>query len=108
MKPSILIAGAVAAGLTLASAALAQPPADSGQGPGGGHGHGGGRGAVRQACQADIEKFCPDAKPGPGGGMRECIVKNHDSFSDPCKAAIDQMRAARQQRQDNGASPAPQ
>jgi hypothetical protein len=103
MKSSILIAGAAAFGLALASAAIAQPPADSGQGHGGGA-----RAAVRQACMADIQKFCPDAKPGPGGGMRECMMKNHDSFSDPCKAAIDQMRASHQQHQDNGASPAPQ
>jgi hypothetical protein len=103
MKPSILIAGAAALGLAFASAAIAQPP-DGGPGPGGG----GGRGALRQACMADFQKFCPDAKPGPGGGMRECVMKNHDSFSDPCKAAIDQMRAARQQHRDNGAGPAPQ
>ena len=76
MKPSILIAGALAFGL--ASAAIAQPPADNGSGAG----HGGGRGAIRQACGADIQKYCPDAKPGPGGGMRDCIMKNHDSFSD--------------------------
>jgi hypothetical protein len=106
MKSSILIAGAAAFGLALASAAIAQPPADS---SGSGPGPGGGRGAMRQACAADIQKFCPDAKPGPGGGMRECVVKNHDSFSPGCQAAIAQMRAARQQRQDNGgASPAPQ
>jgi hypothetical protein len=103
MKPSILIAGAAALGLALASAAIAQPPPDGGPGPGGG-----GRGALRQACVADFQKFCPDAKPGPGGGMRDCVMKNRESFSDPCKAAIDQMRAARQQRRDSGASPAPQ
>ena len=105
MKPSILIAGALAFGL--ASAAIAQPPADSGAGPGPGGGPGGGRAAMRQACGADIQKYCPDAKPGPGGGMRDCIMKNHDSFSDSCKAALAQMRAARQQ-QNGGSSPAPQ
>jgi hypothetical protein len=99
MKPSILIAGALAFGL--ASAAIAQPPADSGGG------QGGGRAAMRQACGADIQKYCPDAKPGPGGGLRDCVMKNHDSFSDSCKAALAQMRSARQQ-QNGGSSPAPQ
>ena len=99
MKLTILVAGALALGLT--SAAIAQP-SDGGQG-------GGARAAVRQACMADMQKFCPDAKPGPGGGMRECMIKNRDSFSDGCKSAIAQMRAARQQHQDNGgSSPAPQ
>jgi hypothetical protein len=100
MKPSILIAGALALGL--ASSALAQPPADSDSGGG----HGGGRAAVRAACGADIQKYCPDAKPGPGGGMRDCIMKNHDSFSDSCKTALAQMRSHRQQSGDS--SPAPQ
>jgi hypothetical protein len=98
MKPSILIAAALAFGL--AAAAFAQPPADSSTGSG----PGGGRGAIRQACGADIQKYCPDARPGPGGGMRDCIMKNHDSFSDSCKAALAQMRA---QRQQSGAQSAP-
>jgi hypothetical protein len=99
MKPSILIAGALALGL--ASAALAQPPADSDSGA-----HGGGRGAIRAACGADFQKYCPDAKPGPGGGLRDCIMKNRDSFSDSCKAALAQMRSHRQPAGE--ASPAPQ
>ena len=99
MKLSILLAGAAALGLALASAANAQP-ADGG--------HGGGRGAVRQACAADIQKACPDAKPGRGGGMRECVVAHYDSFSQGCQAAITQMRAARGQQRDGGASPTPQ
>jgi hypothetical protein len=99
MKPSILFAAALALGL--ASTAFAQPPADSGSG----QGPGGGRGAIRQACGADIQKYCPDARPGPGGGMRDCIMKNHDSFSDSCKAALAQMRARRQQGGDQGSPP---
>jgi hypothetical protein len=61
---------------------------------------------IRQACAADFQKFCPDAKPGPGGGMRECIVGHQADFSDGCKSAIAQMRAAMQARQGGGASSA--
>jgi hypothetical protein len=107
MKLSMFTAAALAAGLAFAGAVSAQPPAGEGGG-GGGHGHGA-MAAVRQACMADIQKACPDAKPGPGGGMRECIVGHHTEFSQPCQDAIAQMRAARQQQQQNGGgAPPPQ
>lgn len=102
MKHSLLTAAALVAGLALAGLASAQPPA--GGGNGGGHGA---MAAVRQACAADVQKFCPDAKPGPNGGMRECMMTHHADFSQPCQDALAQMRAARQQ-QGGGASPAPQ
>ena len=90
------IAGVLA--LTLAAgAAFAQPPA----GGGGGGGHG-----MRAACGADIQKFCPNLQPGPD--MRDCIKKNYASLSDTCRAAIDQMRARRQQQQQSqGGNAAP-
>jgi hypothetical protein len=90
MKHPVLIAGALALGLIVAGAASGQP-----QGGGGGGGAGVG---VRQACAADFQKFCPDAKPGPGGGLRECVAAHHADFSDACKSAIAAMRAARQQQ----------
>jgi hypothetical protein len=84
MKLQFLIAGAAA--LTLAAAtAFAQPA-------------GGGRAAVMKACSADFQKVCPDAKPGPGGGLRECIMSHQSELSDGCKTAIAQMRAQRQQQ----------
>ena len=89
MKHSMITAAALAAGLALAGLASAQPPAG-----GGGHGA---FAAVRQACAADIQKACPDAKPGPGGGMRECVAAHHAEFSQPCQSAIAQIRAARSQ-----------
>ena len=93
------IAGVLA--LTLAAgAAFAQPPAGGGGGGGGGHG-----GGMRAACGADIQKFCPNLLPGPG--MRDCIKKNYASLSDTCKAAIDQMRARRQQQQSQSGNAAP-
>jgi len=85
-----LFAAAFAGALAVASIAAAQPA-------GGDGGGGGGRGLVRQACAADIQKACPDAKPGPGGGMRECIQGHWDQLSDGCKAAITKMRAEHQE-----------
>jgi len=91
MKHPVLIAGAMALGLVVAGAASAQP-------------QGGGMQGVRQACAADFQKFCPDAKPGKGGGLRECVVAHHTDFSDACKSAIAAMRAARQQGGGSGAN----
>ena len=78
MKQPLFVA-ALAGSLALASAAFAQPGANA-----------------RAACQADLQKLCPDAKPGPGGTLRACVLSNWVRLSDPCKAAITQMRAARQ------------
>jgi hypothetical protein len=75
-----LFAAALAAGLALASVAAAQP-----QG-----------GDVAQLCKADIQKLCPDAKMGPGGGMRECVTSHFAQLSQPCQDAIKKMRAAHQ------------
>jgi hypothetical protein len=77
MKLQVLAASALALGLTLASAAAAQPP---------------GAGAVMQACSADFQKYCPDAKPGPGGGLKQCVVAHFSSLSAPCKQALMSMR----------------
>ncbi|HEX3916427.1 MAG TPA: hypothetical protein VHW60_03745 [Caulobacteraceae bacterium] len=89
MKHHLLTAGALALGLALASAAAAAQPA--------------GGNAVMQACSADFAKLCPDAKPGPGGGLRECVVGHFNDLSGPCKQAIMTMRSQRQQ-QGGGAS----
>ncbi len=86
MRPLSTIA-VLAFALAAAGAALAQP--DSGQAPGGGA-----RGAVRAACKADMDKLCPDAQQGPA--RRQCMSAHQSELSDPCKAAIAQMRAMRQ------------
>jgi hypothetical protein len=90
------IAGVLA--LTFAAGvAFAQPPAAGGGGGGGG----GGRGAaLRAACGADIQKFCPNLQPGPD--LRACVRKNYASLSDGCRAQLDQMRSQRQQQQQQG------
>jgi hypothetical protein len=59
-----------------------------------------GGGQAREACQADIQKLCPDAKPGPGGTMRQCIRDHFNALSAPCQSAI---RARMQQRQGGAA-----
>jgi len=93
LKLKALIAGALA--LTLAaSAAFAQPPAGGG---GGGHGE-----AMKAACGADVQKFCPNLQPGPD--VRQCVRKNFASLSDGCKSFIEQMRARRQQQQGGAAA----
>lgn len=81
MNRSLHIVGALALSFSFAQVAVAQPPAG---------------GVVRQACMADAQKLCPDAKPGPGGGLRACMKDHYASLSDACKSAIAQMRAQHQ------------
>ena len=81
MTTTRLIAASLAAAL-LAGAASAQPT--------------GGNGAVREACMTDFQKACPDARPGPGGGMRECVKAHFKEFSPPCQSALQAMRARMQ------------
>ncbi|HEY2710500.1 MAG TPA: hypothetical protein VGI95_20850 [Caulobacteraceae bacterium] len=75
------LAAATAVVLALASAAAAQQPTSG----------------VRQLCAADIQKLCPNAKMGPGGGMRECVKDHFSALSKPCQSAINDMRAKMQQ-----------
>jgi hypothetical protein len=86
MTLSRLTFASLALSLVASAAAFAQP-ADGGSDP---------RAAMRAACAADFAKLCPDAKPGPGGGLRECIQSNQDKLSDGCKAAIMSARQAMQ------------
>jgi hypothetical protein len=93
LKFKASIVGALALALA-ASAAFAQPPAGGG---GGGHGQ-----AMKAACGADVQKFCPNLQPGPD--MRQCVRKNFASLSDGCKSFIEQMRERHQQQQGGGAA----
>ncbi|HLY77847.1 MAG TPA: hypothetical protein VKQ70_00620 [Caulobacteraceae bacterium] len=83
-----LTAAALAVALIAAGAAAAQPADD---------------GAVRQACAADFQKACPDAKPG-NGALKACAKAHFMSFSHPCKTALKAMRARMQQSGQTGAS----
>ena len=42
--------------------------------------------AVKEACKADVEKFCPGITPG-GGRLMECMKPHRKEVSDECKAA---------------------
>ena len=90
MNFSRLIAFGLSAAL-FAGAALAQTP---------------GGGPVRTACAADFQKACPDAKPGPGGGMGQCARAHFTEFSSPCQSAIQAMRARMQANRAAQAAPA--
>ena len=72
----------------LGGAAVAQPADDSG---------------VRQACAADFQKACPDAKPG-NGALKACAKAHFMSFSAPCKSALKAMRARMKQSGQSAAS----
>jgi hypothetical protein len=97
LKASIAAApliGVLALSLS-AGAAFAQPAA----------GDGGGRGAaLKAACAADFQKYCPNVQMGPD--MRKCVRTNFSSLSDGCKSVLKQLRSARQDHPQGGAAPA--
>jgi hypothetical protein len=45
------------------------------------------RGGGREACRPDVEKLCPDAKPGDGS-VRACLHDHEADLSDGCKQAM--------------------
>lgn len=61
---------------------------------------------VREACAADLKKFCPDVQPG-GGRIRACIAAHRDDLSQGCRDALLQARALRQQPANPGAPAQP-
>jgi hypothetical protein len=83
-----LTAALALAGTLFAAGATAAQPADDG--------------AVRQACAADFQKACPDAKPGDGT-LKACARAHFMSFSGPCKTALKALRAKMQQSGQGGA-----
>lgn len=80
---TLLIASALLAGSAGLSLAQDQAP------PAGGAMAGGG--GMRQACAADMAKFCPD-KTGPD--RRACMQSNQAQLSDGCKSAMAARAAA--------------
>ena len=89
MTAKLIRIGALCAAILVPAATFAQgaPPAPSG---------GGGEfSKVREACRADIARFCGDVKPG-GGRIRECLKAHAADLSDGCKAAIKEARERRQ------------
>ena len=45
------------------------------------------RGAVREACKADVASLCSGLQPG-GGRIGGCLKANREKLSDGCKSAI--------------------
>ena len=95
------IAG-LAAALTLTAFAVARAQTPDAPPAAGDHGHG--RGAVRQACGADIAKFCADVQAG-GGRVMQCFKAHKDDLSDGCKSALMTMRAERRAEKAGEAAP---
>ena len=62
--------------------------------------------AVRQACHADVEKFCQGIRPGQGR-IRACLRSNKDRVSDGCKSAVTAFIQARKDAR-NASTPVPQ
>jgi hypothetical protein len=90
---SIISVAALSLALATSGAAFAQPAGGGGPPPGGGNPA---FAAVRQACAADIQKFCGDIKPDDRDGRRACMQSHQNDFSAECKDAMAKMRAAMQ------------
>jgi len=54
-----------------------------------------GKGAVREACRADVRQLCPGIQPG-GGRILQCLRDHTDKISDGCKQALQTAKAAKQ------------
>jgi len=59
-------------------------------------------GAVRVACQADLDKFCP---PGQGPGMFKCLREHQSQVSDACKAAMANVQERHRLEQQGAGGP---
>jgi len=62
--------------------------------------------AVRQACHADVQKFCQGIRPGQGR-IRACLRSNKDRVSDGCKSAVAALIQTRKDAR-NPSTPVPQ
>lgn len=51
--------------------------------------------APNAACKAEIEKLCPEMKPGDGH-YGQCLVDHQKDFSNPCKKYADAAVARKQ------------
>jgi hypothetical protein len=81
IRIGILVATTAVSSLALAQGAPPAPPPDDGHG----------FAKVREACKPDVERLCPDVKPG-GGRIRECLKTHEADLSDTCKGAIKEAR----------------
>lgn len=51
--------------------------------------------ALARACKTDVERFCPEVKPG-GGRIAQCLRANASDLSPTCRDAARAAAAARQ------------
>ena len=51
---------------------------------------------ARLMCDSDLTKACPDARPGAGGGLGQCMKQHYQEFSPDCQSALKSLRLARQ------------
>ena len=49
------------------------------------------------ACQADVEKLCPNTKPGPE--RRQCMMEHKDQVSQQCRDLFAQMKERHEEAQ---------
>ena len=93
MTHSLKASIAAALALSLAAGAAFAQPAGAGE-----------RGAaLKAACAADFQKYCPNVQMGPD--MRACVRTNYKSLSDGCKSVLQQLRSAHQDRSQGAAAP---
>ena len=69
------------------SATTQSSPTTQSGGGGGPAGH-----ELHGACKADIEKLCPDVKPGEGR-IVACMKAHQDEISEGCKQAFEKAHA---------------
>jgi len=48
--------------------------------------------ALRDNCKQDIQKLCPNIKPG-GGELLACVREKQDQLSQECSATLTDMMA---------------
>lgn len=53
-------------------------------------------------CKADVQKLCPDVKPGQGR-IRACMKEHKDQLSDACKSAIKTRHEQREEQKEKSA-----
>ena len=55
----------------------------------------------KEACQADLDKFCKDIKQGEGR-LAKCLKEHQAEVSGPCKAKIAEVKEERQEKIKGG------